>query len=126
VASLPPLRRCLGRSAAHVVHGIVAVQLPLDVGPGSGCPLSLESFRFYACLRFVSTAFSELRWSSSGGCFATSLFAGGYFAAVMLCGCFAAAVVLVDDRFGWMLYRLGCVGRVDALPPLMSCRPSHP
>jgi hypothetical protein len=40
-------------------------------------------------------------------------------------GCFSAVVTLVGDRFGQMLGRLGCVGWVDALPSLLSCRPLH-
>jgi hypothetical protein len=37
-------------------------------------------------------------------------------------GCFAAVAALFGDRFRWMLCRHGCVGQVDALPPMMCCR----
>jgi hypothetical protein len=37
-------------------------------------------------------------------------------------GCFAAAVALVGDCFRRMLGHLGCTGRVDALPSLLSYR----
>jgi hypothetical protein len=73
VASLPPLRHRLGSFAG-------------------GGRLSLESFRFCACLRCVLSASSGLRRSSSYGCFAPPLFAGGCFAAVVVGVCFAAMV----------------------------------
>jgi hypothetical protein len=80
VVSLPPLMRRLRNSA------------------GGGLLLFLESLRFCACLRSVSSASSRLHWSSSSECFAAPLFASG---------CFAAVVVLVGFRFERMLYRLG-------------------
>jgi hypothetical protein len=98
VASLPLLRRHLGSSA------------------GDGRLLSLESFRFYACLHSALSASSGLHWSSAGGCFAAPLFSGGYFAAVMLwwilCHCrhIGWSSLQADALPSWL------VGRVDVLP----------
>jgi hypothetical protein len=68
VVSFPPLGRRLGSFGSS----------------GGGRQLSLESFRFCACLHSVSSISSGLRRSSSGGCIASPLVVGGYFAAVLL------------------------------------------
>lgn len=106
VASLPHLTCCHGSS-------------------GGGCRLlSSENFRFYACLRSVASSLFGLHRSSSDGCFTVPL-ASGYFATILLW-----RMLSLHHYVGWGSSRAivlpsWLVGRVDALPPLLCCRPLH-
>ena len=122
----------------------VVAGLLLCFGPFAGSwrssPLSLGSFCFCVCVRFMSSTSSVLR-RSSWWCFATILFAGGCLAIVVVagarfgsplwlcqsCGCFATIVVwspltplmmLVSfSRFSWVV--VSSFGRLCEVLPLL-------
>ena len=88
--------------------------------------LSSESFRFYACLRSVTSTSFGLCRSSSGRCFAAPLFTGRCFASVLLW-----RMLCRSCNVGWESPRTDALppwfaGWVYASPPLLCYRSLHP
>jgi hypothetical protein len=103
MTSPPPLRRCFGSS---VVCRWIRCRTPTSFAWSWRWSLAVFGAFLLLCLSLLYFVHLHLDCTSRRLVDALSPFFSG--------GCFATIIVLVVDSLGRMLYRLDCVGRVDA------------